>query len=170
MPNVLLSLALLASLVASALTPAHHDAGTPSGASTDTTTSANPFTAYTWGVYKGPMEPSWTAYRQASGSQRKLLGYIAHTPKDHWFGHWNDNDKVAAQGMDTLIELGPPVAPQLYARLQESQPEMRAAVADVLGVIGGEAALPSLQAVTEDKDPEVAAAAKRAIERIKAAA
>ena len=80
------------------------------------------------------------------------------------------NDKVAAQGMDTLIELGPPVAPQLYARLQESQPEMRAAVADVLGVIGGEAALPSLQAVTEDKDPEVAAAAKRAIERIKAAA
>ena len=78
------------------------------------------------------------------------------------------NDKLIAQGVESLIELGPSIAPQLYAGLQESQPEMREAIADVLGAIGGQQALPPLQAAAQDKDPDVAAAAKRAILRIKA--
>ena len=79
------------------------------------------------------------------------------------------NDQVTEQGVESLIELGPSVAPQLYSRLKESQPEMRQATADVLGVIGGTAALDPLQAVVKDKDPDVAAAAKRAIARLRAA-
>jgi HEAT repeat protein len=78
-------------------------------------------------------------------------------------------EKVTAQGVEALIELGPGVAPQLYARLQEPQPAMREAVADVLGVIGGADALPVLQAAAQDKDPDVAAAAKRAISRLRGA-
>ena len=80
------------------------------------------------------------------------------------------NGKLAQQGVESLIELGPSVAPQLYPRLQESQPEVREAIADVLGVIGGAGALMPLQAAAQDKDPDVAAAARRAILRIKASA
>ena len=80
------------------------------------------------------------------------------------------NEKLVAQGVESLIELGPSVAPQLYPRLQESQPEVREAIADVLGVIGGTGALAPLQTAAQDKDPDVAAASKRAIARIKAPA
>ncbi|HTI39277.1 MAG TPA: HEAT repeat domain-containing protein [Vicinamibacterales bacterium] len=77
------------------------------------------------------------------------------------------NDKLAQQGVESLVELGPPIAPQLYARLQEPQPQTREAIADVLGMIGGAGALPALQTVAADKDPDVAAAAKRAMARIR---
>jgi len=79
------------------------------------------------------------------------------------------NDKVAQQGVASLIELGPSVAPQLYPRLKESQPEMREAIADVLGEIGGTAALEPLEAAAKDKDADVALAAQRAIARLRAA-
>ena len=79
-------------------------------------------------------------------------------------------DKLIPQGVESLIELGPSIAPQLYARLQESQPDVRAAMADVLGAIGGHPALQPLQAAAQDKDPDVAAAAKRAILRIQTSA
>jgi HEAT repeat protein len=78
------------------------------------------------------------------------------------------NRKVTDQAVESLIELGPAVAPQLFPRLQESQPEMREAIADVLGVIGGSAALQPLQAAAKDKDPDVALAVQRAVARIKA--
>jgi HEAT repeat protein len=76
--------------------------------------------------------------------------------------------KVLAQGQEYLIELGPPVAPLLLARLQEPDPDIREAMVDVLGVIGIESTLPALQAATKDSDASVAAAAKRAIARIQA--
>ena len=78
-----------------------------------------------------------------------------------------DSAKMLPQAQDYLIELGPPIIKDLYPRLQESEPSIRSGVAEVLGIIGGEEALPALQAVTQDHDPEVAAAAKRAIARIK---
>jgi HEAT repeat protein len=78
------------------------------------------------------------------------------------------NEKVRPQTVDSLIELGPSIAPQLYSRLQESQPEMREAVADVLGVIGDAAAIEPLETAAKDKDPDVATAAKRAIARLRA--
>jgi HEAT repeat protein len=78
-----------------------------------------------------------------------------------------DSPKMVPQAQEYLIELGPSIVKDLYPRLQESEPSIRGGVAEVLGIIGGEAALPSLQGVAQDRDPEVAAAAKRAIARIK---
>jgi HEAT repeat protein len=80
-----------------------------------------------------------------------------------------DSSKMVPQGQAYLLELGPSVTKDLIPRLQEPDATIRGAVADVLGLMGGDAALPALQRVTQDRDPEVAAAAKRAIERIKAA-
>jgi HEAT repeat protein len=79
-----------------------------------------------------------------------------------------DSPKMVPQAQDYLIELGPPILKDLYPRLQESEPAIRSGVAEVLGIIGGEEALPALQAVAQDRDSGVANAAKHAIERIKA--
>jgi HEAT repeat protein len=77
------------------------------------------------------------------------------------------SSKVVDQGVEYLVELGPPVAAGLIPRLQESDADARAAVADVLGAVGGPDAVPPLQAA-EAKDPKgpVATAAKRAVARI----
>jgi HEAT repeat protein len=79
-----------------------------------------------------------------------------------------DSPKMATQAQEYLIELGPSIQKDLFAHLLESDPSIRAGVVEVLGVIGGEDTLPHLLTVTQDRDPEVAAAAKRAIARIKA--
>ncbi len=78
-----------------------------------------------------------------------------------------DSDKTAPQIAAYLIEIGPSVAPQLTPHLQDPTPAIRGNVATVLGAIGGEAALASLQPLAKDKDRAVAQAATRAIERIK---
>jgi HEAT repeat protein len=78
-----------------------------------------------------------------------------------------DSPHMVEQAQDYLIELGPPVASSLFPHLQESDAGIREGVAEVLGVIGDEKALPQLQAIAADRDPNVATAAKRAIERIK---
>jgi hypothetical protein len=46
------------------------------------------------GVYRGPLEHSWHAYRQAHGSERRQLAKIALRPKATWFGHWLRTDRV----------------------------------------------------------------------------
>ena len=63
-----------------------------------------------------------------------------------------------------LIDLGRFLIP----RLQETDPDMREAIANVLGAIGTETTLPALQAATKDSNGAVAAAAKRAIARLQA--
>jgi HEAT repeat protein len=78
------------------------------------------------------------------------------------------NSKTLVQGEDYLIELGPAVVPTLLPRLQEPDPDVREAVADVLGVVGNESVVPALQALTKDRDGSVAAAAKRALARLHA--
>jgi hypothetical protein len=57
-------------------------------------TPGNPLTDRPWGVYQGPLEHSWKAYRTASGQQRELLSRIALRPKATWFGHWLRTDRV----------------------------------------------------------------------------
>jgi HEAT repeat protein len=79
-----------------------------------------------------------------------------------------DSPRMSAQAQEYLIELGPPIAQSLYPRLQETDAGIREGVADVLGLVGDEKALPILEPVTQDRDANVATAAKRAIERIKA--
>ena len=75
--------------------------------------------------------------------------------------------KVTAQGQEYLLELGPSMVPTLIPRLQDPDAEMREAVADVLGVIGDATTLPALDAATKDRDASVAAAAKRAVARLR---
>jgi HEAT repeat protein len=79
-----------------------------------------------------------------------------------------NSDKMASQIAGYLFELGPSVAATLLPHLQDPSPAIRGNVATVLGVIGGDATLPALQPLTEDKDRGVAQAATRAIERLKA--
>ena len=56
-----------------------------------------------------------------------------------------DDTKVALQVQDYLIELGPPIEKELLPSLQEPDEAIRAAVAEVLGAIGGDASLAALQ-------------------------
>ena len=47
-----------------------------------------------------------------------------------------NDSKLLGQADDYLLELGPAIAPELVARLQEPLPAVRQAVADLLGAIG----------------------------------
>jgi HEAT repeat protein len=80
------------------------------------------------------------------------------------------SEKVAAQAQEYLVELGPPAAPAIAPRLQDPDPVIRQALADVLGAIGSAETLPALEAAAKDSNAAVAAAARRAIARIRPAA
>ncbi|HYT74623.1 MAG TPA: HEAT repeat domain-containing protein [Vicinamibacterales bacterium] len=74
--------------------------------------------------------------------------------------------KIMPQGEQYLVELGPSVASFLIPRLQETDPYVREAMANVLGAIGSDVTLPALQAAAKDPNSAVASAAKRAIARL----
>ena len=76
--------------------------------------------------------------------------------------------KVMAQGQDYLIEIGSPAVSSAAARLQDPDPDMREAMAEVLGAIGDSSSMAALEAATKDRDGSVASAAKRAIARLRA--
>jgi HEAT repeat protein len=65
-----------------------------------------------------------------------------------------------------LIELGAPLAPSLAGAASYKDPQVRAGVADVLGIIGNQASLPVLDSLARDKDKRVAAAALRSQKRL----
>jgi HEAT repeat protein len=79
------------------------------------------------------------------------------------------SNKVIAQGEEYLVELGPSMASVVAPRLQEADAGIREAAANVLGAIGDASSLPALESAAKDPDPSVAAAAKRAIARVRAA-
>jgi HEAT repeat protein len=76
--------------------------------------------------------------------------------------------KVLTQGEDYLVELGPAITSTIVPRLQEPEADVRESMADVLGMIGDASVLPAVEAVTKDREVSVAAAARRAVARIKA--
>jgi HEAT repeat protein len=79
----------------------------------------------------------------------------------------DDKDKkVVLQVQNYLIDLGQPVEKELLPSLQEPDEALRAAVAEVLGAIGGDASLTALQDL-KDRSKDVVEAAQRAVERIK---
>jgi endoglucanase len=107
MPKLLAPLgAILALTVALLATPAdaahHPDDAVSSGIAGATRAGDNPFATHPWGVYRGKMEPAWVAWNNASGSAKDDLAYIANKARDHWFGHWNPNDKIADQVDDYI--------------------------------------------------------------------
>ena len=77
-----------------------------------------------------------------------------------------DDERTALQVQEYFLELGQPVEKELIPSLQEPDASIRAAVAEVLGAMGGEASLSALQGL-QDKDKIAADAASRAVERIK---
>lgn len=79
------------------------------------------------------------------------------------------SEKMIPQAQEYLVELGTPLTVTLVARLQEPDPNVREAVADVLGIIGDASVVPALQAASKDRDPSVASAAKRALARLRGA-
>ena len=74
--------------------------------------------------------------------------------------------KTSVQVQDYLFEFGPSIENQLLPSLQEPDEAMRAAIAEVLGQIGGDASLAALRDL-KDRDRDVVQAATRAVERIK---
>ncbi len=76
-----------------------------------------------------------------------------------------DDGRIALQVQGYFLELGQPVEKELIPSLQEPAPSIRAAVAEVLGAIGGAASLTALQGLQE-KDKMAADAVSRAVERI----
>ena len=75
--------------------------------------------------------------------------------------------KVMVQGQEYLLELGPVMVPTIIPRLQDPDPGLREALADVLGMIGDATTLPALEAAAKDRDASVASAAKRAVARLR---
>lgn len=65
-----------------------------------------------------------------------------------------------------LLDLAQSMAPTLAGSLSDASPEVRRLIADVIGFSGDATVVPALQAATQDADPDVAAAAQRAIDRI----
>jgi len=105
MPSVLVPLAMLLSLAAGLLSPVHH-AAAPSraAASTSARTAAyvNPLAGRPWGTYEGGQEMSWAPYANATGTKKKLLGYIALKPKAKWFGAWIPDNQIAQKVADYI--------------------------------------------------------------------
>jgi hypothetical protein len=97
------SLAIAAALLASPADAVHRQ-HSPAAASEARAARSydNPFATHAWGVYKGKMEPAWVAWNNATGTAKDHLAYIANKSRDHWFGHWNPNDKIAAQVHDYI--------------------------------------------------------------------
>ncbi len=77
-----------------------------------------------------------------------------------------DSDKLAPQVAGYFLELGPSVAGELAAHLQDPSEAVRGNVATILGAIGGPAERARLQPLLQDRSPDVRRAAERAIERI----
>ncbi len=78
-----------------------------------------------------------------------------------------DTDKLVSQIAEYLLELGPAVADALVPHLKDPSNTIRGNVALLLGAIGSQPHIVSLQALTQDSDRAVSRAATRAVDRIK---
>jgi HEAT repeat protein len=73
---------------------------------------------------------------------------------------------TAADAFRYLVELGSPLAPSLAGASSYKDPQVRAGVAEVLGIIGTQESLSVLGSLAKDKDKRVAAAAERSQKRL----
>jgi HEAT repeat protein len=78
------------------------------------------------------------------------------------------NPALARQARAYLTELGPEVAEGLRPYLQRPEPDLRQAVAEVLGVSGDTGSLRALETAARDADPAVAEAVRQALLRLRA--
>jgi HEAT repeat protein len=75
--------------------------------------------------------------------------------------------RTSLQAREYLLELGPSVLPGLKTGLDQSDPAVRAGVAEVIGAMGTPDSIALLEPLTRDRDRAVAETAAAAIERIK---
>jgi HEAT repeat protein len=66
-----------------------------------------------------------------------------------------------------LLDVSPLAASDLTKSLANPDPEIRRLVAEVLGFSGNAAVVASLEPLTKDRDPDIAQAATRAIQRLR---
>lgn len=77
---------------------------------------------------------------------------------------------LRAQAQDYLIELGPAISSELAAAMTGTGGEMRVALLEVLGVTGTAKEAAAIEPLQNDRDPQVATAARRAVSRIRSLA
>ena len=77
--------------------------------------------------------------------------------------------KRREQARPYLVELAPGRSPAFLRYLQAPDARMRIDIIDALGLGGDSAALPVVEPLTKDRDPQVARAAERAVARLQAA-
>jgi HEAT repeat protein len=78
-----------------------------------------------------------------------------------------DDERTAIQVQGYLLELGPPVVTLTAHRLKEPDEGVRRHLAHAFGALGDQSTIAALTPLKDDRDRGVAAAATRAIERIK---
>jgi HEAT repeat protein len=77
------------------------------------------------------------------------------------------NASLQPAALGYLLDLAPSTSPDLAASLADPSADVRRLVADVIGFSRNPAVVPALEAASQDPDPDVAAAARQAIERLK---
>lgn len=77
--------------------------------------------------------------------------------------------RLRNQARQYLVELAPGRTSLFSRHLQDPDARIRLDVVDALGLAGDPAALPLVEPLTADKDPQVARAAERAVARLRAA-
>jgi len=75
----------------------------------------------------------------------------------------------ARRARDYILELGLPIAPELYSYLNDHDPEVRGGLCDLLAQLGDPNATPKLQPLLADPNSKVADRANRAIEKLRRA-
>ena len=101
---------------------------------------------------------------------RAAMAFALHKLGRNYVGRLVDalgDRKLVPQVQAYLLEIGPAAEKELLARLQDPDAGVRAGVAEVLGEIGGDASVQALQAMPQDRNRDVGAAAARALERIR---
>jgi HEAT repeat protein len=78
-----------------------------------------------------------------------------------------DSAREADLAMAYIVEVGRPAVPGLSTLLKSPEARVRERIAQLLGLIGGDAARTALEPTTKDPDPEVARAAERGLARIR---
>jgi HEAT repeat protein len=74
---------------------------------------------------------------------------------------------LGTRSLNYLLEMGSDVLPDLYPYLGDPDPEVRAALCDVIALIGDVEALPRLTPLISDPSPKVADRANRAVEKLR---
>ncbi len=108
MPNPLVQLALLLSVVAGLLNPAPPAPSKPGATHSQHAVTAtraadtDPFRRHAWANYQGSQDMVWAPYQHATGTRKEVLRYLALQPKAKWFGAWIPDSQIAAKVHDYI--------------------------------------------------------------------